>query len=406
AIPAGLRHDPLDEPGVASMVAGLLLDREDRGRAAGFTELGATLSGKVGESTLALHCVVTRGDAPAALRLLVDAVRSLPTDAASFERVRSDRIGALETMRGSPRAVAGLGVALGTYGVRPPTRAMATGTPASLRRLSVGRVRQWHASRAEARGATFAVAGAASLQEASQWVNDATARWPGGSGPRAKPAPPVRRTEGPRVVLIPWPESQQCTVAFGGGRIGGGSADADSESAADAVLTGVINQELRARKRLTYGSRTASQSTRFGAVRYNALTINPYDVAPALHPLNTFSEWVSSRVAMTTQDIEGMRRKAVVSLMNRSMGPQLLLRQLLTWADRDEEPPSVAEQIDTIESLTLAKLEKALQRLGGRERLQIAVVGDPETIAHARGIVGSEGVEEHSAGALIDDGPS
>ncbi|MBL4686888.1 MAG: insulinase family protein [Nannocystaceae bacterium] len=402
-IPAGLRHDPANIPGVASMAIGLLLDHENQGRTARFAELGATLVGNIADSTAVLQCTVRRADAPAALRLLVDSVRNLPTDTATFERVRSHHLGALESLRGSPANVAGLGVVLGSYGVSPPTRVLAAGTPHSVGGVSVGYVRQWHADRARPGGANFAVAGDASLEEATRWVEEAAAHWSTDAGPKVGPAAPQHRKRGPRVVLVPWPMSQQCTIAYGGRRAAPDSADAMVEKTADAVISGAVTSVLRTSGRMTYGTRPENWTTRFGRLRYDVFTIERFDVEPAVHALNILSEWLLARPLLDYQEIDGARQQSLASLMAASTGPENMMRRLLAWADRDLDPPSAEYEIKTREGLTLLTLEKAMLRLSRRARLRICVVGDRETIDHAHKVLGSDGVEERTANALIGD---
>jgi len=181
ALPAGYRHEPLGQEGVATLAASMVLEGIAGGDRinllAQYGDLGGTPSANAGASLLTLHCTVQRDQAPQALRLMARTLLESTLDPETLERIRRELRGWFAVNRGEPSAVTGLGLLAGAFDLHPSVAALGYGTPQTLDQLDREAVRTYLQTHLRLDDAVFLLSGDLSESEAGQWVDAASQGW-------------------------------------------------------------------------------------------------------------------------------------------------------------------------------------------------------------------------------------
>lgn len=225
ALPVGSRHDPIGAYGTVNVLSQALMmgtkQYDQIGIARMTSEWGGFFGPAVYRDSLRVRALVSREDAPAALKLLADLVREpLLSDrdviserdkALSHLQRQADDVGLVAGRTYREAMYAGSGLA------HQPI-----GTEADLARLTPEQVRAFARTHLVPRGAVLAVAGDATKAEVETWLQQAgLLDWQGGPTP---PLPGDRPTPQSGTIRIPRP-SQQAQVLVGFPAPARGSAD-------------------------------------------------------------------------------------------------------------------------------------------------------------------------------------
>ncbi len=270
-VPFGSRHDPVDRPGLAGVMADLL-DEGAGGRdaialAQAFAALGAEPSVDVGSDVTTVSVTVLSRFFEPAVALLVDVVARPRLEEPDFARVREIRRNRLRQLRSSASAIADRVLLRGVFGEHPYGHGT-LGSFAALDAMTVEEVRDFHAAVVRPDEATWVVAGDVTPDAARQILERHAGAWRS-EAPRVPVADPVRPSlTPPRVLLVDRPGTPQTEVRVGHP---GPSRHVDGYHTLvtlNALLGGQfssrINLNLRETRGLTYGAHTSFDFRQLG----------------------------------------------------------------------------------------------------------------------------------------------
>lgn len=408
AVAAGHRHEQPGEEGRAAVAAAMVTEGMEGGDRATlldrYGELGTTPHASVGPSQLVLGCTVHRDDAPAALRLMLDNLRS-PTGAdEAFERVVRAQRESLQAARGDPESVAGLGLLLASQGVEPPAITLAEGTTQSLATLTPETARTWLRPRLRLDGLVFLVAGDVREAEVLRWIGDVIAGWPPAPGPRpADPPAPEVIPEGsrPRTVLVRWPQLSQAIVALGGPREPYGHADEPAQTLAEGIMASLMHYELRRRRRISYGVQRRPWTTKLGAASQLWAKVEPAGLGEATQQLWGYLERFQREGQLAEEALADDRRVAMIGMMHDYHGAEPGLGQLRRLAEGGLPAVTAQRRLDRLQGLDAAAVTVALRRMYHPDRVSVCVVGDGAVLDQARAVLPADGVIERTPAQLF-----
>jgi zinc protease len=214
----GASDVPVEQAGLASYTAELLRRGAGERDALAFAEavesLGASLSATAGwDSTGVVVSGLVR-DLDSLSGLLADAVLHPRFEPAEAERVRSQRLAALERAKDSPGTLAQWYLARTLYPGHPfglPSQ----GSPETAARLDAAAARAWHTQVFVPGNAIFFATGDVDRSDIEARAEALFGGWRGGDAPQpvgapATPAPPARK-----VVVVDRPELVQAQILLG-----------------------------------------------------------------------------------------------------------------------------------------------------------------------------------------------
>lgn len=267
----GSASDPADAAGLAA-ITGDLLDEGCGGLdALGLHEalgrIGGQIDTEVGSDATMLGLSVLGRFSARGFALLADMAVRPRFDRSDFERVRDLRLNRLVQIRDMPPALADRAFTELLYRGHPYGH-LAIGTEASLRRLSLNDIVDFHQRAYGPAGATVVAAGDASHDELVALIAAAFDAWTGHDRipvsdsvmAAVPPAPPAR------LAILHRPGAGQSELRIGHVSIARSAADYPPLLVLNMVLGGQfvsrINMNLREEKGYTYGARTSFDARR------------------------------------------------------------------------------------------------------------------------------------------------
>ncbi len=253
--------DAPGKAGTASITADLLTRGAGKRSANAFSEAVDSVGGNFGTGS-DTEALIVRGefmarDQKLMLELLSDVVLRPTFDNDEFEKLRKRSIDQIASAKdNSPGSVMSSYFAAALYGDHAYGR---SASETSLTNITRDDVTSFFESQVGADRAVFAFVGDFDTKTMEKAVRSAFANWRKAQEP-LKAAPPVKRIEGRRVLLVDKPDSTQTYFRFGNAGV---SRNFDERVALDMVntafggrFTSMLNSELRIRTGLTYGARS------------------------------------------------------------------------------------------------------------------------------------------------------
>jgi len=267
----GSAADPDDRPGLAAITGDLLDegcgDLDALGLHEALGRIGGQIDTEVGSDATMLGLTVLKRFSARGFSLLADMTRRPRLDLPDFERVRDLRLNRLVQIRDMPPALADRAFTELLYRTHPYGH-LAIGTEASLRRLSLDDVGDFHHRAYVADGATIVAAGDASHDELLTLISDAFGAW-GGHDRVPVPASVVTAVPPPppaRLAVLHRPGAGQSELRIGHVSVARSAPDYPQLLVLNMVLGGQfvsrINLNLREQKGYTYGARTSFDARR------------------------------------------------------------------------------------------------------------------------------------------------
>ncbi len=408
AVPAGHQREPVGQAGVARLAGKMLLEGIDGGDRRGlldrYADLGATPELQLGPAQVVVRCVVHRDDGQAALDLLLQTLRSGTFDARAFERVRLELRESLLELQGSPDAVATMGLVHGVFGTERPSEALGQGTRADLAALTVEQARAFITPHVRPGSLTVLLAGDVELRQAKAWIEAGLRGWSAAAGsPGPAPSAPASAGPGPRGVLVPWEGLEQSIVAFGGPREPYGAPEQPAQAVAEAIMSGMVNYELRTKQRTSYGVLSRIWRTRYGALEQMWTRVEPEDVDHALLGLQRDFEWLIDGM-LSERAVAEARLMAMVDLMEGFHGAERGLQQLIRLAGEGLPASAAGRRLEALRALDMAGVMAVLREDYHPDAIRYCVVADPGMLERAAGALPREGVVIRTREALLGEG--
>jgi len=271
---AGSAAEPAAAEGVADLTAALLTKGTSKMDANAVAEaldfMGASFGVGAAEEyaqvygdSLALHF-------PRLLEIAAAALTDPAFSGEEFEKERALRIDGLKAAKDDPGSAVRLYFQKAYFGAHPMGR-LASGTEATLAKMTVQTVKDFYRARYRPDRAIAAVVGdidAAALKPLLERTLGRLAR-PAGPAPAAA-IPALPRPSGRKLVLIDKPDATQAYFVLGGPGYAMGDGITAAASAMNTLFggrfTSWLNTELRIKRGLTYGARSSASNWAAGGI--------------------------------------------------------------------------------------------------------------------------------------------
>ena len=216
SLEAGSRYDEAGTSGLASLVAGVMLEGTESSSGTEFAErvdsAGAVLDVASGYETCVLSLTGLADRFPDALDVLCEVVRSPRFAPAEFERARRKQLAEIAEDDDDPFMLVRREFFDLVYGTHPRSRPV-NGRPETVRTLSVEDALAFHRARCRPAGAVLAVSGDVAADAAVDAAARVFADWQGEDGAASSGTLPVARVSGRRFVRM---ERNQTHLIVGG----------------------------------------------------------------------------------------------------------------------------------------------------------------------------------------------
>ncbi|MBN8481889.1 MAG: insulinase family protein [Xanthomonadales bacterium] len=271
AVRGGKAADPVDRPGMSSLLADLLVEGTPTRSSARIAEelqaLGASLAANAGNDGISLSASGLASGATALARLVADVARNASFPQDELALAKGNALQALKAAEAEPDYQAGRALDEVVYGDHPYARTRPT--EASINGTDRAALVAAHAARFRPDHALLVVAGPLTAEQGFTLAGEAFGTWKGtGKALADTPAPPSVRPL--RHVFIERAGSVQSAVRIGRPAFAAGSDDEIAATIANAVLGGDfssrLSRVLREEKGYTYGAYSGFGANRAGGV--------------------------------------------------------------------------------------------------------------------------------------------
>jgi zinc protease len=385
AVPAGHLHDTPATAGLASLTADLM----NEGTAALDTvamtdtldELGATLRVSSDDDEITISLRTLGRHLPRAAALLQDVVLRPRFDAKDFERLKTQRLTALETRGDSINTIAGNSWSRVLFGKEHMNGWPSAGTPESVASLTLDQVRAFHARHVVPAGARITLVGDVDAAAVRTLFAELAQGWAGAApAPIAEGARPGR--DATRIFLVDKPGAPQSEVRIGHEGLAVTSPDWYPVSIMNYVLGGTfssrINMNLREDKGYSYGARSGFS----GGLRPGSFTASSgvkTDVT-AESVAEFMKELASIRDGITEAEL-AFAKDALTQAMNRQYESIMALDQMLDGISMYGYPDDyLVGRLAILERITKADVDALAKKYVHPDKAAILVVGDKASV--------------------------
>lgn len=263
-IQSGSDHDPVTQPGIASVTADLL-DEGTKNRDAlqiseGIVSIGASFAtnSSLDGSFITLSTLTKHLDK--ALDVFADVLINPTFPEKDFERIRKSRIASLMQQRDQPPMIANNAFAYLLYGSNHPYGNNPSGTEASFNAMTTSDLRKFYQTYYRPNNSTLIVVGDVKMDEIMSKAEKMFGEWQQGAVPQfslPEPKPADKMT----VFLVDKPDAPQSEVRIGYPALARGTPDFFPVELMNRILGGQfssrINLNLREKHGYTYGARSS-----------------------------------------------------------------------------------------------------------------------------------------------------
>lgn len=384
-VPAGRLRESLDNLGAASLTASLMNEGTANIDVVELTNrrdaLGASLSVSSGDDELTLSLWTLEKHLPEAVELLGEVLLTPRFAEAEFERVKRDRLQALETRGDSITTIASNVWRRLNYDESSVAAWPSNGTLESVQALTLDDLRAFHAAHVVPRGARLVVAGDVDAERVRELFTPILERWDDREpGPLADTT--RRGVEQATVFLVDKPGAPQSQIRVGHPGLAATDDDYYPFSVMNYVLGGSfssrINMNLREDKGYTYGARSSMSGglrpgtfTASSGVRTDVTKESVAEVMKELHGIQD---------GLTEEEV-AFAKDALLQAMNRqyeSLGAQLSsAEQISRYGFADDY---MLQRRAWLEGADKAALDELAREHLHPEQMSILVVGDAESV--------------------------
>ena len=277
----GAAADPQGLAGAMGMTAGMLTEgtktRSAQQIASESEALGATLSSGGGQESSSVSLNVMPDKLPAAMAIMADVARNPAFAQEELDRQRSQALDGLSVAFQSPGQLAGFAAAPVIF-AGTPFGHVATGTPASLPKISTDDLAKLHTTYFRPDNAILVLTGDITPEQGFALAERAFGDWKAPAGP-APARIAIQPDAKPRAVAIDLPGTGQAAVTVVKAAIPRGDPAYYPGIVTNSVLGGGysarLNQEIRIKRGLSYGATSRLSAMRTtGLFRASAQTKN------------------------------------------------------------------------------------------------------------------------------------
>ncbi|MBK8014515.1 MAG: insulinase family protein [Deltaproteobacteria bacterium] len=382
----GIALDPKGRGGLTSLTYAMLGEGTKALDAMAFSDAVADLGASFGASCDRDHGIVSIGglarNSDAMVKLLAEAVREPRLAATDFDRLKKQRLAALEQRRGSPQGLAFAAVPRLMYGAKHPYGHPPEGTMASIEPIRLKDIRAQKQRAFSPGTSALIVSGKLSLEEATTLAQRYFGSWKAGRAMHT-PVPAITPNKRSNIAFIAKEGAAQTMIVVGRPIFPRGHPDEIPMTILNEIFGGSfssrLNMNLREDKGYTYGARSMTAARRgvgtfvaYAAVRADA-------TADSLHEFFAEMDGVKKR---PPADDEIARAK---SGLMRSLPGQFETASAIAGAASSlfvydlplDDYSTLAAKYDAV---TTDDLGRVAQRYLTPERMMVLLVGDTTAV--------------------------
>ncbi|HEY63051.1 MAG TPA: insulinase family protein [Caldilineae bacterium] len=260
-IPAGSVHEPARQAGLASFVASMLMRGTETRTFAEINEtiesVGALLSFGAGRHTSGFSGQCLTEDLSLLIEILADILQHPIFPEEHVERVRGQKLTALQERENDTRQMAALAFREVAYPEGHPYRLSPAGYLDTVRTISREDLVSFYQRRYGPHGAAIAIVGDVDTQQVIELLTEALGGWQPEANPSDPEVPPVSPPEEVRRKVVPMPGKTQTDLVLGVPAISRTSPDYHAALLANTVLgvfglMGRLGENVRERQGLAY----------------------------------------------------------------------------------------------------------------------------------------------------------
>ena len=403
---AGTASDPAQLPGLATFTANLL-DEGAGGRNAlqiadALDLLGASLSTSAGWDAANANLYVLRKNFPAALGIMADVVTRPDFPAADVERLRAERLTALQRGRDEPGTIASNAFQTLVFGPQHPYGRPAT--TAATREMSRERLAEFHRARYRPGSATLVLVGDVDAAELHPAVERAFGGWAGGGAPALMAAPRAPEVARTAIYLVDKPGAAQSEVRIGHPGVSRDHPDYFPLVVLNTLLGGSFTSRLMSNLRETHGysyGASSSFSMRRGA--------GPFTAQAAVVTAKTDSAVIEffhelRRVRdepIPAAELERAKRYVALGFPQNFETTSDVAGQLSSLVTYGLDPAYYDTYVDRVMAVTAADVARVAREYVRPDKAVVVVVGDRRTVEAGLRSTGIAPVEIREIGEFV-----
>jgi zinc protease len=394
---AGGAHDPVDRPGVASFMAGLLdqgtTSRTAEQIASTIDSIGGAIGTGSGTDLTFVTGLVMKDSFDLGLDMVSDIARNPAFAQQEVERHRQQVLSGLQVSYDDPEYLAGVVFDRLVYGFHPYGKPD-SGTPASIAAITRDDLVGFHKAFFGANNAILAIVGDVSADEAFAGAERAFGSWGHSSKEAIKPVDPPPPTR--RVVIVDRPGSAQTEIRAGNIALPRKHPDYIALNLAMRILGGEggnrLHRVLRSERGLTYGA----------SAEINALK----DSGDIVAETDTRSETTAETLRLLVEELSRLQRQRVQprelseaqayisgSFPLTIETPGAIAVQVIHAVVFGIDLPEMERFRDLVNAVTVDDIQRVSQKYLHPDRLSIVLVGNASVFAKQLPALGFDQVE-------------
>lgn len=387
SVSAGHMRDSLDKLGLSSLTAACMNEGTRKMTTLQFSEaaeaLGASINVGADDDDLTVTLTVINKNVPAAMELMKDVLLEPRFDEKDFNRIKKQRMLAIETRGENISRVASTVWQRLQFGDKSAEGLPAGGTKETLSKITLDDVKAFYKENVVPAGARLSYVGGLDAAGVKEMFNNISGAWTGGAAKSAVDASAAREAETKnKLYFVDKPGAAQSEIRIGHMGIAINDPDHFPLTVLNYILGGAfssrINMNLREAKGYTYGARSNFEAgLRPGPFTASAGVHTQYtkeSVVEFMKELNNILNGVTEEELAFAKNAMAQNFALKYEAANARLG---MIGNISKYGFKDNYP---AEQIAQLEKLTTADLKTLAAKYLHPEKMSILVVGDKEKV--------------------------
>jgi zinc protease len=385
-VKSGSATDPTGRYGLASFTAAMLDEgagtRDSLGIADAIDYLGAELSTSSAIDASAVRLNVPVARLADALSIMADVALRPTFPAGEIERLRQERLTALQQGRDNPAEISRAAFPLVVFG---PTHRYGTGgagTLATVRGFSADDLHAFHATHYQPSNAGLLIVGDVRAADVLPLLEKAFGAWPT-TTPAAKPSvsepAPLR---GRRVVIVDKPGAPQSQIRIGGVGVARSTPDYHAVQVLNTILGGSftsrLNQNLREQHGYAYGAGSGFDMRQVSGLFVASAGVQSDKTAESVREF--FRELTGILEPVPEDEIAKAKNYLALSYPLEFETSRAIAAQLAQAFVYDLPEDFFSGYVQRIQAITAADVQRVAKRYIQPDRFAIVIVGDRKTI--------------------------
>lgn len=382
---AGFAADPVDLPGLASLTMDMLDEGTARRSTLEISEALVSLGARLSAGANLDQCVVSlntlKSTLEPALDLFQDVLLQPAFPARELERLRKERLAAIEFEKTSPDSMALRVLPRLLYGAGHAYSAplTGTGTEAAIQRIRTEDLRRFYGQWLKPNNATLLVVGDTTREEILPVLERVMGVWKAGEVP-SRTLAAVDLPARSRVYWIDKPGAEQSVIFAAHLAPPRANPREEAIDLLNSILGGKftsrINMNLRENKHWTYGARSRLVDARGQRPFFIQVPVQTDKTLESMEEIRRELESIRTDRPPTEQELSDTRRREVLALAGRweTIGAQAAeLAEIVQFRLPDDHPSTFARRIRAVTDTQVAEVARDVLR---PEQLLWVVVGD------------------------------